>query len=81
MAMRMKNPAHPGKLIQANIEALDLTISQAAEYLQVEEELLGAITRGEHPVTARVATRMNKMLGKPIDDEVLLLMQMSYDIA
>src|SRR5262245_26972633 len=81
MIMRMKNPSHPGRLIKGNLEALNLSIEDAASVLQVDNDLLAAITRGEHPVTADIAMRMNKGDGKPIYQDILLLIQVSYDIA
>lgn len=52
----MKNPSHPGKLIEADLEELDLSVAQAAKGLDVTRQQLDRVTSGECGVTPDVNT-------------------------
>ena len=65
--MPMKNPPHPGDLIRTEVvEALGLTVSQAARILRVRRATLSELLRG-------------KAFGPDMNH--LLRMQLAYDVA
>ncbi len=78
--MAMKNPPHPGEVIREEIiEALELTISSAAEILGVRRATLSHVTNGKASVSAVMALRLEKAFGVSMD--LLLKMQAGYDAA
>jgi len=78
--MPMKNPPHPGRTIRYDcVEALGLTIAEAAEHLQVEEETLAAICECRAPITADMAVRFEMAFGSTAD--FWLRLQSAYDLA
>jgi antitoxin HigA-1 len=79
MAWRMKNPPHPGGLIQDNIEELGLSVAEAAERLGVTRQQLYRVIRGENGISAEMAVRLEKAMGGAAD--FWLRMQMSFDLA
>ena len=79
MAMRMKNPPHPGGLIRENIETLGLSVAEAAEGLGVTRQQLHRLVKGQHGITPEMAVRLEKAFGGSAD--FWLRMQMSFDLA
>ncbi len=78
--MPMLNPPHPGRMLLRDcIEALGLTVAEAAEHLRVNEEALAAICRREAPITADIAVRVDKAFGGSA--EAWLRMQVAHDLA
>lgn len=78
--MPMKNPPHPGRsLLRDCIEALQLTIAEAAEHLQVEEARLAAVCACEAPITADLAIRFEMAFGSTAD--TWLALQSAHDLA
>ncbi len=78
--MAMKNPPHPGEIIREQIiEALGLTVTQAAEILGVRRATLSDVTNGKASVSAEMALRLEKAFGVSMD--LLLKMQAGYDAA
>ncbi len=78
--MSRPNPTHPGDTIREDcIEAVGLTIAEAAEHLQVDEETLGAICECRAPITADMAIRFEQAFGNTAD--FWLRRQASYDLA
>jgi addiction module HigA family antidote len=76
--MRMKNPPHPGDLIRTEvIEALGLSVSKAAETLQVRRATLSDLLHGKSALTPELALRIEKAFGPEIDH--LLRMQLADD--
>lgn len=76
----MKNPSHPGRIILRDcIEALNLTIADAAAHLQVEEDTLTAICERRAPISADMAIRFEMAFGSTAD--AWLRMQAAYDLA
>jgi addiction module HigA family antidote len=60
----MKNPPHPGDLIRTEvIEALGLTVSKAAEILQVRRATLSDLLHGKAALTPEMALRIEKAFG------------------
>ena len=75
----MKNPAHPGVLVGDNIEALGLTVAQAAKGLGVTRQQLYNVINGKSAVSAEMAVRLEKAFGGSAD--FWLRMQSGYDLA
>jgi len=76
---RMKNPPHPGGLIRENIDALGLSVAEAARGLGVTRQQLHRVIKGQHGVTPEMAVRLEKAFGGAAD--FWLRMQMSFDLA
>ncbi len=78
--MPMINPPHPGRTIRYDcIEALGLTVADAAEHLQIEESALAAVCACKAPVTADLAIRFEQAFGSTAD--FWLRLQNAYDLA
>ena len=77
--MPMKNPAHPGRLLKDDLEALNLTVAEAAEALGVTRQQLYRVMNGTSAITPEMAVRLEKSIGTSAD--TWLRMQMSYDLA
>ncbi len=78
--MTLLDPTHPGEVIRYDcIEACDLTITEAAAHLGVDERELAEICHGRAPLTADVAIRVDMAFGGGA--LVLLKMQARYDLA
>ncbi len=78
--MPMKNPPHPGDLINTEIiQALGLNVSKAAEILKVRRATLSDLLHGKAALTPEMALRIEKAFGPDMDH--LLRMQLAYDVA
>jgi len=78
--MPMKKPPHPGNLIRTEvIEVLGLSVSKAAEILQVRRATLSDLLNGKVALTPGMALRIEKAFGPEMDH--LLRMQLAYDVA
>jgi len=78
--MPMKNPPHPGDLIRTEIiEALNLSVSKAADILKVRRATLSDLLHGKSALTPEMALRIEKAFGPAMDH--LLHMQLAYDVA
>jgi addiction module HigA family antidote len=78
--MPMKNPPHPGNLIKTEvIEALGLSVTKAAEILQVRRATLSDLLNGKSALTPDMALRVEKAFGPEMDH--LLRMQLAYDVS
>src|ERR1700675_3019931 len=76
----MKNPPHPGEIIREQIiEALGLTVTNAAEILGIRRATLSDVTNGKASVSAEMALRLEKAFSVSMD--LLLKMQAGYDAA
>jgi len=76
----MKNPPHPGDLIRTEIiDALNLSVSKAAEILKVRRATLSDLLHGKSALTPEMALRIEKAFGPDMDH--LLRMQLAYDVA
>jgi addiction module HigA family antidote len=77
---RMKNPAHPGGFVKSEIvEALDLSVTDAAKALGVTRPALSALLNERAALSSEMALRIEKAFGVSMD--TLMRMQNSYDIA
>lgn len=78
--MPMKNPPHPGDLIRTEIiEAIGLSVSEAAKVLKVRRATLSDLLNGKASLTPEMALRIEKAFGPDMDH--LLRMQLAYDVA
>ena len=78
--IRMKSPAHPGGFVKSEIiEALGLTVTDAAQALGVTRPALSALVNERVHLSPEMALRLEKAFGVSMD--TLMRMQNSYDIA
>lgn len=77
--MPMKNPPHPGRSIKNDIDALGLSVAEAAQGLGVTRQQLYRVIRGDSAITPEMAFRLEKAVGGTAD--TWLRMQMNYDLA
>ena len=78
--MPMKNPPHPGEsILLLCLEPLDLSVSEAAAHLEVDEAYLAALCEGHGTINADLAIRLEQAFGGAAD--VWMRMQASYDLA
>ena len=78
--IRMKNPAHPGGFVKSEvIEALELSVTDAARALGVTRAALSAVLNERARLSPEMALRMEKAFGVSMD--TLMRMQNSYNIA
>lgn len=78
--LRMKNPAHPGGFVKSEIiEALGLSVTDAAHVLGVTRPALSALLNERAHLSPEMALRIEKAFGVSMD--TLMRMQNSYDIA
>jgi addiction module HigA family antidote len=78
--IRMKNPAHPGGFGKSEIiEALELSVTDAAKALGVTRPALSALLNERAALSSEMALRIEKAFG--VSTDTLVRMQNSYDIA
>ncbi|QND49810.1 HigA family addiction module antidote protein [Rhizobium lusitanum] len=78
--IRMKNPAHPGGFVKSEIiEALGLSVTDAAKALGVTRPALSTLLNERAHLSPEMALRIEKAFGVSMD--TLMRMQNSYDIA
>ncbi len=78
--IRMKNPAHPGGFVRSEIvEALGLSVTDAASALGVTGPTLSALLNERARLSAEMALRIEKAFGVSMD--TLMRMQNSFGIA
>ena len=77
--MAMKHPPHPDRLIKDEIDALELTIAEAAQGLGVAPSHLEGLVAGEKAVSPEMAVRLEKAIGSSAD--MWLRLQLAFDLA
>ena len=71
-------PSHPGDFIRTEIiEALDLTVTEAAEILGVRPTTLSSLLESNAGLSAEMALRIEKAFG--VSGDMLLRMQAWHD--
>jgi addiction module HigA family antidote len=79
-AMPMKNPPHPGRIVRQDcIDALDLTVTKAAELLSVTRQTLNNLLNERTGISAEMAIRLEKV-GWSMGDHWMRL-QAAYNLA
>ena len=78
--MRMLKPPHPGDFIRTEIiQPRGLSVTAAAQALQVSRPALSSLLNGKADLSGNMALRIEKAFGVRMD--TLMRMQASYDIA
>jgi addiction module HigA family antidote len=77
--MEMKNPSHPGLLVEECLNELGLSVAEAAKGLGITRQQLHNVIAGRSNVTPEMAFRFEKAFGGTAD--TWLRMQMNYDLA
>jgi antitoxin HigA-1 len=78
--IRMKNPAHPGGFVKAEIlEPLGLSVTDAAQALGITRAALSTFLNERADLSPEMAIRIEKAFG--VSMETLMRMQNSFDIA
>ena len=78
--MPMANPCHPGEIVKYDcLEALGLTVTEAAKGLGVTRQALSDVLNGRSRVSVDMAIRFSKAFGSTPD--MWLRLQMAYDLA
>lgn len=80
MTDRLQDSPHPGRFVRREIiDALDLSVTKAAQVLGVTRAALSAFLNAHSALSPEMALRLEKAFG--ISLETLMRMQNSYDIA
>jgi len=77
--MQMKNPSHPGDILQGSLEELELSVTAAAKVLGVSRVTLSRLLNGHASVSPEMAVRLSKAFGST--PEFWLQLQLQYDFA
>lgn len=78
--MSMKNPVHPGEIIKQDcLDALGLSVTQAAKILNVTRPTISRIINRRGAVSPEMAIRLSKAFGST--PEFWLRLQLNYDLA
>lgn len=77
--MLMKNPPHPGLLVQTALDELGVSTAAAARALGVTRQQLHNVVSGRSAVSPEMALRLEHGLGSTAD--TWLRMQAAYDLA
>lgn len=79
MMPRKRQPTHPGGILKRDyLEALPLTVSEAASALGVSRKTLSKIINERGPVTTDMALRLSRAFGT--SPELWLNLQRNYDL-
>ncbi|MBA3019167.1 MAG: HigA family addiction module antidote protein [Proteobacteria bacterium] len=77
--MIMYNPPHPGDIIREFcIEALDLSVTDAAKSLGVTRKTFSSLLNGRSGISPEMALRLSKVFGR--SPEGWLKLQLQYDL-
>lgn len=77
--MNMHNPPHPGEILKEDVlPDLGLSVTAAAEALQVSRVALSRVLNGRAAVSADMALRLGDWLGNGA--EIWLRMQSAHDL-
>jgi addiction module HigA family antidote len=77
--MPIKNPPHPGLGLKFDLEALGLSIAQAAKSLGVTRAQVHRVVKGESAISPEMALRLETVIGSTADQ--WLRLQAAYDVA
>jgi addiction module HigA family antidote len=77
--MPLHNPPHPGRIVRDEcLEALGLTVTEAAKGLGVTRQALSDVVNEKAAISVDMAMRLSKAFGST--PETWLGMQMAYDL-
>ena len=74
----MRNPAHPGEIVQEYMEGFGLTVSGLAAHLKITRANLSRMIHGKTGVSAEMAVRLSEAFGT--SPEVWIRLQANYDL-
>lgn len=75
----MYNPPHPGEILKEFcVEALDLTVTDAARALGVSRKTLSTLLNGRAGISPEMALRLSKVFGRT--PEGWMRLQLQYDL-
>jgi addiction module HigA family antidote len=57
------SPTHPGSVLTEELDALGISVSQAAVDLGVSRQILSGIINGRRPITPEMAVRIGHYIG------------------
>jgi antitoxin HigA-1 len=77
--MPMRTPPHPGRSLRDDLEALGLSVADAARGLGVTRQQLYKVINGQSAISSEMAIRLEKGIGTSA--ETWLRMQAAYDLA
>jgi antitoxin HigA-1 len=78
--MSRKNPTHAGQIIKHDcLEALGLSVTDAAKVLGVSRPTISKLVNGRASVSPEMAVRLSKAFGST--PEFWLRLQLNYDLA
>ncbi|WP_158742571.1 HigA family addiction module antitoxin [Acidisphaera sp. L21] len=75
----MKNPPHPGLLVKDELDALGLSIAEAAAGLGVTRQQLHRVISGRSGVSPEMALRLEQGIGSTA--RLWLALQSTFDLA
>ena len=76
--MAMHNPPHPGGIVRRQcLDALDLSVTEAAKRLGVTRQALSDLINGRAGISIEMAIQLSKAFGSNL--ETWLGLQMAYD--
>ena|SRR6185437_11576246 len=76
---RMHSPAHPGEILRTMyMEPLEVTVTKAADALNVSRKHVSAIVNSRAPVTPDMAARLAVVFDT--EPEIWINLQAQYDI-
>lgn len=79
MATTMKTPVHPGRIVKGGLEELELSVTAAADALNVSRPTLSSLINGKAGLSPEMAVRLSKFMGST--PAFWMRLQMNYDLA
>lgn len=77
--MKMKKPAHPGRVLKNQLEEMEIPVADAAKALGVTRQQLYRVINGHSGISPEMAVRLSKGIGST--PETWLGMQQAYDLS
>ncbi|MCC6944831.1 MAG: HigA family addiction module antidote protein [Thermomicrobiales bacterium] len=75
----MFDPAHPGRIVKGALDDLGLSVTDAAQVLNVARPTLSKVINGRAGISAEMAVRLSKTIGST--PEFWMRLQMNYELA
>jgi addiction module HigA family antidote len=75
----MKTPPHPGRLLRSDIDALGLSVAEAAAGLGITRQQLYNVLNGKSAISPDMSIRLEQGIGSSA--ETWLRLQAAYDLA
>src|SRR3954447_1870233 len=77
--MPMKEPVHPGRIVRAAIEDIDVTVTDAAKALHVSRSALSNLVNCDASISPEMAYRLSMGIGST--PGFWMRLQLNYDLA